>query len=122
MKEFKFLTIKKPVFRFEIMVRINYTPAILMVREHWTLVYSNLVKEWLSDICFKEQLEGWPRIKYFHEIDRTGEIIQLGLDSTSYGERIFTAIIKIKKSEYEYMEVHLNYPIDNPIYITDENI
>lgn len=118
MRSFKFLSIKKPIFRFEITSEIRWTPANFMNHESWSQDKSELIKRWLSDICFQEINDRWSNTKYFPEFDRTCRIIQLGLDTYSY-ERVFTAIVQIQKSEHEYMEVKLIYPIDNPIYINE---
>lgn len=116
MKPFKFLTNKKPLFGFEMVTQINYSPESLRSGETWSLDRSTLIKEWLSEYFFGSHPNGFDRIKYFPEMDRTCEIIQTGLDSTPFHQRLFTAIIQIKRSNLHFMEVHLYYPIDSVVY------
>ena len=110
MKEFRFLRIPKKRFKFEKVTRFYWTPVSLMASEVWSPLMAQVIRNWLSEYCFGEQYT-FSKCKYFPEIDRTCDIIQTGLD-TVRNERIFTAIVQIHKSVGEYMEVHLEYPLD----------
>jgi hypothetical protein len=116
MKPFKFLTTKKRVFHFEFSSGFYWFPGVLRDSEKWTSQKSDLIKGWLSEYFFDGQ-PNFEKIKYFPEIDRSCEIIQTGLDSDSYQQRMFTATVRICKSDNEYMEVDLQYPTDQINYI-----
>ena len=116
MTGFKFLNYKKPIFQFEITNHIEWYPASLMGIDTWSGRYPELVKEWLSDFFFGQHPNGFNHEKYVPEIDRTLKLIQTGLNSTPFGERLFTAIVQIKRDSACYMEVHLEYPISCIIY------
>ena len=111
MREFKFLSTKRPVFQFEVLNNIQFYPQTLVVQEHWSLQRTELVKEWLSDCFFGTHSNGFDKTRYFPEIDRTCMIIQTGIDYSGFGgEQFFTAIVQIIKSPAEYVVVNLQYP------------
>ena len=121
-KPFKFLSIKKPIFAYEITGKIIWVPVSLRRHEFWSTPRSNIIREWLSDCFYSTEPGGFDKIKYFPQMDRTCEIIQMGLDNHNH-QYVFTAIVHIYGyGRNEYMEVHLMYPIDGPIYITDERV
>jgi len=117
MKSFKFLTHKRPVFQFEVLRKIQYHPTTLIHNETWSLERTLAIKYWLSDYFFGTHPNGFDKTKYFPQLDRTCRIIQTGLDYTEYHEHFFSAIIEIRKSHHEYMEVELHYPTAHIQYV-----
>ena len=116
-KPFKFLDYKKPIFQYEITNHLEWFPASLHSYESWSGRYSEIIKEWLSEYFFNEGFNGeFQMEKYFPEIDRTCKIIQTGLDFTPFGEKLFTAIVQIKRDDACFLQVHVNYPISMVIY------
>lgn len=107
--EFKFLSTKK-IFQFEITGRMTWVPIAFMGSESFDTQKSNLIKEWLSEFFYGIHPDGFSKEKYFHEFDRTCEIIQTGLDTVGH-QRVFTATVRIYRRINEYMEVNLMYPL-----------
>lgn len=116
-KDFKFLSTKRPVFQFEILNNIQFYPQTLVVQEHWSLQRTALVKEWLSDFFFGTHPDGFTKTRYFPEIDRTCRIIQTGIEYSGYREQFFTAIIQIMISPAEFVEVNLQYPTAHILFV-----
>lgn len=110
MRKFKFLSKNTPIFQYEIASSVTWVPSLDRVTEFYTLDRSNLIRQWLSEYFYGNEMVEFNRVKYFPEIDRTCEIIQTGIDTHNL-LRVFTAVVRIKRSEDCYLQLELKYPI-----------
>ena len=107
MNRFKFLSKNRLTFPYEMTGHIHWVPSYLRNSEFWSPSRSDLIKGWLESHFEGDDIDV---VKYFPEMDRTCRIIQTGID-THRNLKVYTAKVWIMKSDEEYMEIDLKYPI-----------
>lgn len=115
MLDFKFFHQRgKPLFQTEITNRIYRTPQSKLT---WSNQYSELMKEWMSELYFANIYTN-PNLhlKYFEEIDRTCEIMDVSIVPRSANKTFFKVQIKIWRTNWDWLMVHVSYPTDHIIY------
>ena len=114
MKSFKFLTSKKPVFRFEMLTHTFCTPAHLIGFETLTSTRSELFRRWASKIFFDGSTEF---VKYFPEIDRNCKILEYGLITSESIVPTFEVKIRVERNPIEYTDFTIQYPTTEIEYL-----
>ena len=117
-KNFKFLGREKvkPLFQIEIMNRIKRSDESNLC---WTNEFSEVIKEWLSDLYFSNEY-GNPNmhLKYLPSIDKTCELMETPNIESKIGVNcpLFSAKVKIWRTNWDWMIVNVSYPTVHIIY------
>ena len=114
MQKFKFLTKKKPVFRFESLTSAYGTPAYMIGVETLTSTRSELFRRWASKIFFDGSTEF---VKYFPEIDRNCKILEYGLITSESIVPTFEVKIRVERNPIEYTDFTIQYPTTEIEYL-----
>lgn len=115
MKEFKFFKKETPLFQTEITNYIERTSDSSMM---WSMEYSERIREWLSELFFTNTFtDPNNQMKYIHQIDRTCELIEIPVVMGSRNQQsLFSAKVKIWRTDEDWIVVYLAYPINHIIY------